>query len=165
MNKDRLSKKINQLSKEGDWNALIEFIGHELKQEPNNHWLLAQMASAYYEKKDYEEAYIYIGEAMSYQENCPFVLWHLASIFRMRDRQEDAITIWEELLNRGVEKIAFDECGEGLEWAKSLISDCKYMISKTYRELGKKDLAKNYKDAYLKDIEAGVRSIYDPHTL
>jgi hypothetical protein len=39
------------------------------------------------------------------------------------------------------------------------------MISKTYRELGKKDLAKNYKDAYLKDIEAGVRSIYDPHTL
>jgi len=165
MSKNRLGKRIDQLSKEENWNALIDLIGEELKEEPNNHWLLAQMASAYYEKKNYEIAYKYIVDAMYYKENCPLVLWHLASILRMRDRQEDAITIWEELLNRGTQKIADDECGEGLVWAQSLLADCKYMISKTYKELGEKDLAENYKEAYLKDIEAGVKSIYDSFTL
>lgn len=160
-----LSKRLNEYSKKENWDAIIGTLEPIIEKEPDNHWLLAEMASAYYEKRDYEAAYKYIVDAMSYQENCPLVLWHLASIFRMRGRQEDAITIWEELINRGQEKLAFDKCGEGLEWAKSLIADCKYMISKTYKELGNEKLGNDFKVAYLKDIVDGVTSIYDSSTL
>ena len=144
---------------------MIEILERELKESPDNDWLLAELASTYYEKRDYETAYKYIVDAMFYQENCPLVLWHLASIFRMRDRQEDAITIWEELINRGEEKLAFDKCGEGLEWARSLIADCKYMISKTYKELGESNLAESFREAYIRDIERGAKSIYNPSSL
>jgi tetratricopeptide (TPR) repeat protein len=139
-NNDLLSKRLNDLMEKENWDSIIETLNPILQKEPDDHWLLAEMANAYYEKRDYETAYKYIVDAMSQQENCPLVLWYLATIFRMRGQQDDAITIWEELINRGEEKLAFDECGEGLDWAKSLIADCKFMLSKTYNELGEKDL-------------------------
>lgn len=160
-----MSERLNYYSEKGDWDSIIETLKTILEKEPDDHWLLAEMASAYYEKRDYETAYKYIAEAMSFQENCPLVLWHLASILRMRDRQEDAITVWEELINRGEKRLAYGKCGEGLDRARSLIADCKYMISKTYKELRKKKLARIFKDAYIKDIETGIESIYDPSTL
>jgi tetratricopeptide (TPR) repeat protein len=164
-NNDLLSKKLNKFSEKEDWDSIIETLKPVLKKQPNDHWLLAEMASAYYEKRDYEKAFEFIAEAVSQNENCPLVLWHLASIERMRDKPEDAITVWEELINRGEDRIAYDECGEGIERARSLINDCRYMISKTYRELGKQKLADHFKDEYLNEIKAGVDSIYDPKSL
>jgi len=148
-----------------DWDSIIETLQPILEKEPKDHWLLAEMASAYYEKRDYETAFIYIADAVSYQKDCPLVLWHLASILRMRDKQEDAITIWEELIKRGEKKLAFGKCGQGIDSARSLLADCKYMISKTYKELGNEKLANAFKEAYLKDIGEGASSIYKPSTL
>lgn len=160
-----LSKRISEYFEKENWDAIIETLKSIIEKEPNDHWMLTQIASAYYEKGDYGTAYKFIVDAMSCQDDCPLVLWHLASIFRMRGRQEDAVTIWEELINRGEDKLAFDKCGEGLSWARSLIADCKYMISKTHRELGDEKLANDFKSSYLKDITDGVMSIYDPSTL
>jgi tetratricopeptide (TPR) repeat protein len=161
---DLLSKTLNDFMKKGDWDSIVKVLELELAKTPDDHWLLAEIASAYYEKKDYDTAYKFIIEAVPLQEDCPHSLWHLASIIRMRDQQEDAITIWKELINRGEERLAYDECGEGLKKARSLIADCKYMISKTYRELGNEELAKIFKEDYLIDIAKGVTSIYDPHS-
>jgi len=102
-NNDLLSERLNKFIKREAWDSIIQTIKPLLEKEHNDHWLLAEMASAYYEKRDYETAFMYIADAVSYQRNCPLMLWHLASILRMREKQEDAITIWEVDQERGKE--------------------------------------------------------------
>jgi len=136
-----------------------------LNKEPEDHWLLAVIANAYYEKKQYETAYKYITDAVLIEPKCPLVLWNLASIFRMVGKQGDAIIVWGEIIKKGAKAIAYDKCGEGIARARSLVNDSKYMISKTYKELGNSVLAEGFKQAYLKNLSKGVQSNYDPATL
>ena len=132
-----------------------------LKSDPDNHWLLAQLSSTYYEERNYEKAYEFITDAFVINPDCPFVMWHLAGTFEMLDRVDEAITIWEEILKRGVRKIAFGECGEGTKWAKSLLADCKYRIGFAYLKQENKKEALKYLKAYVIDVAKSIETIYD----
>ena len=51
-------------------------------------------------------------------------------------RYRDATTIYRGLIRRGVEAIAFDDCGEGLAWARGLIADCWYRLAGCQSKMG-----------------------------
>jgi len=162
---ERVNVLINKCIRDENWEELIEVANNDLGNGKDDHWLLVMIGSAYYEKKDYDRAYAYIAQAMVLQQDCPLVLWHLASIFRMQDRQEEAISIWEELINKGENKVANDQCGEGIKEARKLLNDSGYMIGKTYLEMKEDELAKPFIKNYHKNIEKGMESIYDPDSL
>jgi hypothetical protein len=48
---DELSRRVNELGDKEEWDALIQVVKRELRKRPGSHWLLTQMASAYYEKR------------------------------------------------------------------------------------------------------------------
>lgn len=109
-----------------------------------DHWLLSRVGTTYYEEMNYSKALQYSLKAVKISPNCPLVLWDYAGALDMQGREGEAIKIWKSLIKRGIESIAYDECGEGLTWARSLVNDCYYRIGKSYLKLGNKSFGKKY---------------------
>ena len=78
----------------------------------------------------------------------------------MLGRYKRAITIWKRLLEKGVDNIAHDECGEGISWAKSLINDCRYRIGNSYLKMGDTINAAEQFQMHIATRKKRVASIY-----
>jgi tetratricopeptide (TPR) repeat protein len=126
----------------------------------DNHWWLARLSAVYYERHNYAESLAVIEKARLIAPNCPLVLWDYAGSLDMLGREEEATKIWKFLLRKGIKKIAFDECGEGVRWAESLLNDCLYRIGLSYYRLGRKVLAVKYIKQHIAQRRPGLPSIY-----
>jgi len=45
------------------------------------------------------------------------------------ERHEEAIRIYRRIIAKGIDRVAYGECGEGKAWARGLIADCHYRLS------------------------------------
>lgn len=129
-----MSKEIEKLIADEKWKDVRKLIRAALRKEPGDHWLLTRLGTTYYEVFDYEKALFYSKQALELAPNCPLVLWDYASDLDMLGRTKEAIAIYKKLVKRGVEGIAYGECGEGLAWARGLVADCLYRLAKCYDE-------------------------------
>jgi tetratricopeptide (TPR) repeat protein len=154
------TKQINKLLDEEQWTDARKLIRTELRKEPDNHWLLDQLSTSYYEQKKYGRALKIIKKALAAMPDCPLVLWDYAGTLDMLGRKGEAIDIYKKLIRTRVPGYAYDECWEGEEWAASLKADCKYRIGCCYMELGRRKTALRFFDAYQADLANGADSIY-----
>ena len=99
-------------------------------------------------------------KAYAIDPKCPLVLWDLAGTLDMLGREKEAIKIYRNLIRRGVDSIAFGECGEGLARAKGLIADCYYRLFSCYQSLGLKKMAQSFLQKHLSLRGRGCQSIY-----
>lgn len=114
------------------YDEAIVLLRRELRQDKDNHWLLAELSTCYHEKREYEKSLECIERAMGIEPECPLVLWHYAGALSSCERDSAALVIYMSLINRGVKKIAYGKCGEGLEAARSLVNDCRYRVGCIY---------------------------------
>lgn len=142
------------------YDQAIHFIKSKLAFDPEDHWLLTRLGTAYYEKHEYQKALKFCKKALRIKPLCPLVLWDYAGTMSALGKKREAIKTWKKIANRGAERIAYDECGEGLPYAKSLINDCKYRIGLDYLHCKKEKKAKKYFTEYLINRKRKVRSIY-----
>ncbi|MFC1985900.1 tetratricopeptide repeat protein [Chloroflexota bacterium] len=160
-NKREKSRMIAQLFKEEKWaEARTYFLGW-LKEEPDSHWLLAQLSETYCEERKYEKALEYIEQALKIAPRCPLVLWDYATTLDMLDRNEDALKVYKGLIRRGVYRIAYGECGEGIRWARSLVNDCRYRLGLLYAGMGEFRLASKYIKTHIANRSRNCPSIYN----
>jgi tetratricopeptide (TPR) repeat protein len=155
-----MSKEIEKLIAAENWKDARKLIRATLRKEPDSHWLLTRLGLTYYEEYNYEKALFYSERALQLAPDCPLVLWDYAGAIEMLGRTKEAIPIYKKLVKRGIEGIAYGDCGEGLAWAKGLVADCLYRLAKCYDELGRH---KNSLDYYYKHLQLrgpGCRSIY-----
>lgn len=131
-----------------------------LRRQPDSHWLLARLALTYYEEFDYERALTIGQQAYDLAPQCPLVLWDLAGTLNMLERHREAISIYHRLIRRGVEPVAYGDCGEGLAWARGLIADSWYRLARCERELGRRARAVHCYQQHLAMRGPGCRSIY-----
>lgn len=157
--------KINKAEKyffENKFSRSREILQLILKRHPKDHWLLSRVGTTYYEEMNYSQALKYSLKAVKISPNCPLVLWNYAGALDMLGREAEAIKIWESIIKRGIEAIAYGDCGEGLVWARSLVNDCYYRIGKSYLELGKKALGQKYIQRHIDNrLQHKYKSIYD----
>ncbi len=157
---DEREKKLNILLNKEKWHDAKILLSKWLRDEPNDHWILTRLSLTYYEEKKYKKALEYAQKAYDISPKCPLVLWDLAGALYMLNKEDEAIKFWKQIINKGVEKVAFDECGEGKTWAKSLINDSFYRIGLAYQQIGKNDLAKKYIKSHI-DNRKSTNSIYN----
>ncbi len=119
-------KKINELFQDEKWKVAREIIKVELENYPQDHWLLTRLSTTYYEEHKYDKALYYVRKAFKIAPNCPLVIWDYACALDMIEKEMKAIELWKKIISLGVEQVAYDECGEGIRWAKSIINDCRY---------------------------------------
>ncbi|MBM4299403.1 MAG: tetratricopeptide repeat protein [Deltaproteobacteria bacterium] len=118
------------------------------------------MATTYYEEHDYKRALTIGQQAHDIAPLCPLVLWDLAGTFDMLGRQHDAIGVYRRLIRRGVEAIAFGDCGEGLAWARGLVADCWYRLARCQSKIGRRADAARCYERHVAMRGPGCRSIY-----
>lgn len=155
-----MSKEIEKLIAAENWKDARKLIRAVLRKEPEDHWLLTRLGLTYYEEHNYEKALFYSGQALELAPNCPLVSWDYAGALVMLGRTKEAVAIYKNLVKRGIEGIAYGDCGEGLAWARGLVADCLYRLAKCYDELRQ---YKNSLDCYNQHIRLrgpGCRSIY-----
>lgn len=121
--------KFDRLYREERWKDLQTMIENQLLAlpggDPVRHWWLTRLSSVRYEQMDYAGALGFAREAREIRPNCPLVLWDMAGAFDMLGQPDAANEIYSRLILRGATTLAYGECGEGIEWSRSLVADCK----------------------------------------
>jgi tetratricopeptide (TPR) repeat protein len=156
-----MSKEIELFIRSERWEDARELILKQLKSDSTNHWLITRLSLTYYEQYDYETALDYSKIARKIAPKCPLVLWDYAGTLEMLSRNSLALGTYRKLIDRGVESIAFDECGEGLGWARGLIADSHYRAAHCCRKIGRINEAKKHFKSHLALRGPGCRSIYN----
>jgi tetratricopeptide (TPR) repeat protein len=154
------SEKINELFKRKKWAEARRLLEGRLHEEPANHWLLTRLGTTYYEQRNYDKALALTRRAYALAPHCPLVAWDLASSLEMLGKDREALRIYQELLARGPRSIADEECGEGLAWARSLLTDCLYSVAGCLHRRGRHHEALRAIQQYLQLRAMGVRSVY-----
>jgi tetratricopeptide (TPR) repeat protein len=155
-----MSRKIENLLRKEKWMEARRLIKTELRSQPADHWLLARLALTYYEQFDYGRALAIGQRAYKLAPHCPLVLWDLAGTFDMLERYREAGVIFRRIIQRGVQSIAFDDCGEGLGWARGLVADCWYRLARLHGKRGRRRDAVRCYQQHLAMRGPGCRSIY-----
>ena len=152
----QIEKAINS----SDWAGARKLIEIELAQNPNNHWLLSQLALTFYEQRDYEQALRLDIRALNEAPYCPLAIWGYAGTLDMLGRQNEARKLYRWLISWGEEELAYGECGEGIRRARALIADCHYRIASIWEDKGQRKRALASYAEYLAKRALGHGSIY-----
>jgi tetratricopeptide (TPR) repeat protein len=152
---------IEKLVERKKWQQARAAIQEELVFAPTDHWLWLTLSLTYYEEREYEKAWQCSKRAVELQSDCPLALWHYAGSSFMSGREDTALAIWTMLLDKDLEEVAYEECGEGMDWALQLINDVHYRMGRYYEWKGEPKLARLSFEKYLHNRAHGVGSIYD----
>jgi tetratricopeptide (TPR) repeat protein len=158
--KRRMTSKIERLISVEDWPAARRAVRAELRSSPNDHWLLTRLGLTYYEERRYKQALKYSLRALEEAPNCPLALWDYAGSLEMLDQAEAALKVYLLLVHRGIQRIAFGDCGEGLAWARGLIADCHYRMAHCYTALRRPKMAIKSLKSHIGLRGPGCRSVY-----
>lgn len=155
-----VGKEIETYLDREAWSKARKLILCELKKKPHSHWLLTRLSTTYYEEHKYSKALVISKKAVKLAPKCPLVLWDHACMLDMVGKHKKAIMIWKKLLRRGVNRIAYDECGEGIRWSRSMLNDCRYSIGVSYRKMGNISLAIKFIKDHITNRAPGIPSIF-----
>ena len=155
-----MASKIERLISAEDWPAARRAVRAKLRSSPNDHWLLTRLGLTYYEERRYKQALKYSLCALAEVPSCPLALWDYAGSLEMLDQPEAALKVHLLLVGRGIQQIAFGDCGEGLAWARGLIADCHYRMAHCYTALQRPKMAIKSLKSHIGLRGPGCRSIY-----
>jgi len=88
------------------------------------------------------------------------VLWDYAAALQMLGRHLEALDLYARIVTRGVGRLAKDECGEGMAWARGLVSDAHYRASLSLNAVGNDKASLSALTQCLDMRGPGCRSIY-----
>ena len=155
---EQLNQHLNDLIMGDKWNEAKDLLLLELKEDKNDHWTLTQLSLVYYELRDYKKALEYSRKAMRVEPECPLVLNDYGRNLYANGKYIEAIKIFETLISRDIDKIAYDDCGEGLKFAKFLVNDSMAMIALCYKMEGEVEKAIEYFKKHLANRRRGTYS-------
>jgi len=155
-----MSAEIENAIDSENWVQARKLIRARLNKSPDDHWLLTRLGLTFYEQRRYLKALEYSERAKAVAPDCPLVLWDYAGTLEMLDRPADALKVFERIVDRGIESVAFGDCGEGLRWARGLIADCYYRMAHCRKSLGHLQQARRDYEQHLALRGPGCRSIY-----
>lgn len=157
-NKAKISELLNEYIMTENWQAAKKILENELKNEPEDHFLLTQLGEVFYEMHEYEKAIQLTEKAYTLAPDCPLASNNHAVALYMNEKNSEAIEIWEILLTKDIHEIADDECGDGIQFAKSLINDIRFRIGDAYLAKKNKEKALNYYQSHLDNRKRGLFS-------
>jgi tetratricopeptide (TPR) repeat protein len=158
---DDQTSAIERLIEDKAWARARLLINEELIFQPADHWLWMTLGLTYYEEKEYAKALKCSERAVQLAPDCPLALWHYAGSLFMSGRQSAALAIWNLLLNQDLEKVAYSEHGEGMDWAMQLLNDVQYRIGRYHEWKGDAESARRSFEKCLHNRKRGVSSIYN----
>jgi len=162
MKHHRVDKKIDAAFAREDWEGARKLILPELEKQPEDHWLLARLSTTYYEQREYAKALEHIEKAYRIRRQCPLVLWDFAGTLDAIGRPSEALKLYARLIGMGPRTVGSTRpCGEGLEWAISLLNDCVFRGAVCWEHLQKYDVAGRWYLAFLELRRVWSEGLYN----
>jgi tetratricopeptide (TPR) repeat protein len=158
-----MSNAIETAIRLENWKKARQLIRGALGREPGSHWLITRLGLTYYEERAYRASLSYSRRALKLAPECPLALWDHAGSLQMLGRHRMALRIYRQILSRGVEELAYGDCGEGRRWARGLVADCLYRQAHSYKKLKEREAAINSYRKHLRMRGPGCKSIYAVH--
>ncbi len=155
---EELNNLVNDYIMNEEWTNAKKILEKELDVNPDDHWVITQLSEVFYEMRDYDKALELSSKAIELAPDCPLVMNDHALHLYMHERDNEAIDIWNRIMEKGVEEIAYGKCGEGLRAAKSLLNDVRMRIGLSYFETGENKKALYYFKEHLKHRQRGIFS-------
>ena len=106
-----------------------------LQTEPDNVYLLTQMANVLWNLEKDEEALTFAMKAKEIDSDYPLMLSTLGRILWSLEDNSVSIEVWDKLLCADITSY-----GEGLRWAKTLQRDAKEVLEVCMKEKNKRGL-------------------------
>jgi hypothetical protein len=156
----KFSEQINALINKGKYDEAREWIRAGLKWLPKDHWLLDRMSLTYFEERRYVDALHWSEKAYKNAKSCPMVLWGYANAMEEVGRYENALSLYNKILDKGTAAVAHGECGEGSDGAESLLADSAYRAALCYQNLNRLQEAFESILTHFSMLEQGAKSIY-----
>ena len=123
----RISAHIDKLKEQGDRTKLIKYFKRKTREFPKCYYLWTIMSEHCFDYgikdlclKSAEKAH-----ALEDTENDMLVLFDYGSALFLNGRYDEAITVFDKILNEDINYIAYGEHGDGMRWAKKLVADTK----------------------------------------
>jgi tetratricopeptide (TPR) repeat protein len=158
--RDSTGQEIARLIEDEKWAEARAILLRELRRRPDDHWLLDRLSETHYEEGKIDLARPLIERAYAMNPECPLVLWDYAGTLEEVGETAHALRLYKRLLGRGLEEVAFGECGEGMRWAISLLADCTYRVAVCHLRLHKPLDALKWLQRYFAMRDEGAESIY-----
>ena len=155
-----MSQLIEEAISMNNWDEARKLIEKGLEGDPENHWYITRLSLTYYEQFDYARSLDLTTRALELAPNCPLVLWDHAGSLDMLDRPKEAIKIYNRILDRSLDSLAYDECGEGMARARGFKADSLYRIGLCHFYLGSIETAICFLVDHLAARGPGCQSIY-----
>jgi len=154
------SRRIEATIAQQDWLKTRRLIREGLRRKPGNHWFLTRLALTYYEQRQYRRALHYDLKALNVEPYCPLAVWGYAGTLDMLQRRREALQIYRWLISWGEDTLAYGQCGEGIQRARSLIADCFYRIARIHERNDQRKKAITAYKTHLSMRNSATRSIY-----
>jgi len=151
---------IEKYIEEENWQKARSEIHKRLKTDKDHHWLITRLGLTYYEERKYQKSLEYAEKAIVLAPDCPLVLWDYAGTLDMLGRKREAIKVYQKIIKKGINEIAFGKCGEGIRWAKSIFADSLYRLALINSYQGHKRKAIEYFELHFSSRGKGIPSIY-----
>lgn len=117
--------RIDRLMDKSNFVGARKQIRTYLTEEPNDHWLMARMASAYNQEGKYTEGLKWARRAARRAPRCPIALWHLAHTYACKRRFAESSRILRRLIKRPLRAyLTGGTCAQSKTWAQSFVTDC-----------------------------------------
>ena len=124
----RVEAYLHKLKTQKGWNTIVAYLKRKCREFPKEYWLKTSLAEYLYLQNDRsclryaEAAYQMAGEDM-------LVVYNYACALYLNGRYADAFQQLQIIKDRGLDYIAYSEHGEGLRWAKKLLTDTETLSS------------------------------------
>jgi len=156
--KTKISLQINEFFVQENWKNAKNLLENELKLFPEDHFLLTQLGTVYYEMRDYKKALIFTKKAVELDDKCSLALNNYAVALYINENYNEAIKIWNNIIETDIKIIAFGDCSEGIKFAKSLKNDILFRLGDAYLAINEKNKAIKYYNLHLKNRKQGIFS-------
>lgn len=120
---------IDKLRDESKWMTMLKYLRRKAIMYPQEYYINIKLSDAYYTLNCYNQAVRHSTIAYDKADYDPLAIYNLARDLMAIKDYSKSLHLCNKLLEMDLDYIAFGPNGEGMKWAKSIISDTKLVKS------------------------------------
>ena len=149
-------KELVTLIKHKEFAKAKRFLKKALQAEPDNVYLLTQMAGVLWNLGKDEEALTFAMKAKEIDSDYPLMLFTLGQILWSLEDNSASIEVWDKLLCADISSVA--DKGWGIKWAQSVMNDARFYKAMCLDSLDRMAEAKEQMEKHLACRRKGLES-------
>ena len=149
-------KELVTLIKHKEFSKAKRLLKKALQTEPDNVYLLTQMANVLWNLEKDEEALTFAMKAKEIDSDYPLMLFTLGQILWSLEDNSASIEVWDKLLCADISSVA--DKGWGIKWAQSVMNDARFYKAMCLDSLDRMAEAKEEMEKHLACRRKGLES-------